>query len=1291
MWRAHRRPFIAAGVIKFIHDAVMFTGPFLLELLLKHVQSGGGSAWTGFAIACALALSAVIETLTVNVYFHILFRICLHLKTELIDVVYRKSLRMSIGAKNLMGSGAVANLQSNDAAKLWSLPQYLHMVWSGPLQILAVMALLVRIIHWGPALVGLGVTLALIPLSALVARALARVRKRILALTDARVKLCGEVITGIKAIKLYAWEGPYRERIQELRERELKEIRTSAVIGTWNTILWQGGPILISMAAFGSYALWGYQLTAAVAFPALALFNLLRFPVMMFPTQLQNLVNAKVALDRVQKFIDMDEMKQEGEGNTRGVGGDAGSSNAVDVIAIRGDARFSWSPQPSTSPNNAVQEHEQGNEEVEQKIILYDINLRIRSGGQLVMVIGSVGAGKSSLLAAILGEMVCIPNTASVNVQGTIAYTQQDPWIQNASLKENILLGTPYEASRYNQVISACALLPDLAVLPAGDATEIGEKGVNLSGGQKHRVALARACYADADVYLLDDPLSAVDVHVGRHVFDHCVLGVLSQKTRVLVTHQLQYLSRADVVVVMQGGRIVEQGSFEALMQKGVDLHQYAVVQNSTGNSGPDGTDDIIDEDASSTSSTISVDKDEEGNGLLLPSPRSTNNLLMMDDSAKNLTYIDDPSDHAADTTTATETTTTNANDDDAPSSSLLPPQQQQQKHHHHHHHKKPTNDDDPTHGGAQLTKAEERAVGRVSRHIYLAYFLAWGPLLLVPSTVLGLAITERGMQAGQNWWLSIWSEAMSVPMPATPTPTEYYLKIYFIIGMASLCFQIVRAIILVLGSINAARGLHRSLLHTVLRLPMSFFDSQPTGRLLNRFTRDTEAVDTAIQSSVSSFLNCAVSVLWSLVVVVAVSPAIAATLVPLSLAYWVIQKRYIATSRELKRLDSLALSPIFSHFTETLAGLMTVRAFRAQRRFIARDAVLLNESNRCYWPAQCVNRWLSVRLELLGIAVVFGTAVVVTCVMPVSAGLAGLALTSALNLTGLMNWMVRQTTELEVSMNSVERMVEYEETQQPEAPEIVEAHRPLPAWPHRGAITVHQLYVKYRPDLDPVLRGVSFAVKPQEKVGVVGRTGSGKSSLMLALYRIVEPYAGRIVIDGIDVQSIGLYDLRSRLALVPQDPVIFSGTVRSNLDPFGEYDAHTSLPNSGICSADKVDGTTLLWHALDRTGLGPTIRALPGQLDAPIAEGGSNFSAGQRQLLCMARALLRKSRILILDEATSSIDSASDAVVQHTIATAFADSTVLTIAHRLHTIIASDRILVLGGGRSRSTGNLGS
>jgi ATP-binding cassette, subfamily C (CFTR/MRP), member 1 len=1272
----HKRLFILAGVIKLMHDIVMFTSPLILEQVLNHLQhqeDGGRSGWTGMGLVLALAAASLLETVSVNIYFHILFRISMHLKVGLADALFRKSLKISAGARARLGTGTIVNLQSNDASKLWSIPQYLHMIWSAPFQILVVMAMLVRVITPLPALAGLAVTLLLIPASTMVGKKLARIRKNVVQCTDIRVKACTEIILGIKAIKLYAWEEAYKQRILDLRAKELKEIKLSSLLSTLNNMVFGGGPILISMAAFLTYGMLGHPLTAAVAFPALSLFNLLRFPVMMLPSQITTLINGKVALDRLQNFLDADETRAPIFRSRSSTASLLSSEVAVQIK----NGTYAWDTDAGSDP------------------ILHDIQLQVHSG-KLVIVVGSVGAGKSSLLSALLQEMVPLRGDTETTITGSVSYCQQEPWIQNDTIKGNILMGsTFFDADRYNAAIQAAALPPDLASLPAGDATEIGEKGVNLSGGQRHRVALARAAYAGADVVLLDDPLSAVDAHVGRHLFEKCIKGVMAGSTRILVTHQLQYLPAADQVVILNEGRIVDRGSYSELVGRGVDFHQFEIESNEgeaegegsddgmcdgkgeekhtergrgadNGENMPVSLDDSAREDISknptttrgSSRRTTDTNNNNNNNVDTGRKKKEGDNLLIELDDLQEVSLLDDYNNKyqqdvcvAAETGGATVVNGTNA---------------------HIHGDKKEKSNTvaDGMDDNGKLTVKEERAVGRVDKRVYRRYFASWGPAFWVPTLVIALAAGERGLQSGQHFWLSIWSTATEKVQLIEPggEVSHVYMWTYFLLGLVSLVLQAGKAVVVVLGSITAAKRLHASLLDTVLGLPMSFFDSQPTGRLLNRFTKDTEAVDVQLSSSVNSFLNCAVSVLWSLIVIILVSPGVLLALIPLSLSYAWIQSRYISTSRELKRLDSLALSPIFGIFGETLSGLATVRAFKKQDAFLLRNAHLLNESNRAWWPAQCVNRWLSVRLELLGTGVVFGTAIFVVALMPASsAGLAGLALTSALNLTGLLNWGVRMTTELEVNMNSTERMMEYE-VQQTEAPAVIPERRPLPGWPSQGAIQVDHLVVKYRPSLPPVLKDVSFSIKPMEKIGIVGRTGSGKSTLMLALYRIIEPTSGRIIIDGIDVASIGLADLRSRLALVPQDPVIFSGTVRSNLDPFEEHTAASG-------------GDSKIWDALERAGLADTVRSFPLGLSAKIEEGGSNLSVGQRQLLCMARALLRSAKVLVLDEATSNVDTASDALIQKTIATSFSDRTVLTIAHRLHTIMDSDRVLVLARG----------
>lgn len=968
LWRTHRKKFIGAGFIKLFHDCFMFSNPLILEALLKHLSREGSSRVVGILLALALAASSVVQTLAINRYFHLVFRICAQVKTQLIGTLYGKALRIDSTAKGEMGVGAIVNLQSNDASKLYKLPQYLHMLWSAPFQILMVMAMLIRVLHLVPSLVGLAVTVALIPLSSLVARALGRIRKRIVKLTDARVKLSSEVILGIKAIKLYAWEEAYNERILELRRKELAAIRAAALVGLWNSMLWLGGPIVISMAAFFTFTWLGYELEASVAFPALSLFNLLRFPVMMFPTQLENIINARVAMGRIQLFMEKDEMKAQPPRSANDRGTDEVTRGG---IVIRGS--FGW-----------------GGEEV----ISLDTKV---DPGKLVMVIGEVGSGKSSVLQAILGEMRWRGRPAVINVDGTVAYTQQDPWIQNMSLRDNILLGSHYDPEKYQRVVRACALEPDLGILPAGDLTEIGEKGVNLSGGQRHRVALARACYQDADIYLLDDPLSAVDAHVGRHLMDGCITGLLRGKTIVLVTHQLQYLQQSSAIIVMKDGRMIEYDTYENLQAKGIDFHQFEV----------ESADEKVLDDVN-----MPIDDDEE-RVRAAPSHKACQSTGDFDLSKDHGINVNEYAADLSDDELTNDDVTDNGRHSVEQSDSLLKPNEQTSNEGY-----------DPKTKGKNITKAEERAVGQVERRVYLKYFSVWRtrwlPGLSLPLLVLALAFMEKGLQSGQGWWLSVWSTAVETARGAEEQEGDawYYMKWYFAIGIVSLVIQIARQVALVLGALVAASNLQRSLLETVLRLPMSFFDSQPTGRLLNRFTKDIEAVDTSLQSSLSSFLSCSVSVMWSLVVVVVVSPATAVAFFPITFAYAKIQKMYVSTSRELKRLDSLAMSPIFSIFSETLLGLATVRAFRVENTFRSKAACFLEESNRCYWPIQCVNRWLSIRLELTGAFIVLSSAVVVAGLLPSSPGLAGLAISSALSLTGLLSWMVRQTAELEVNMN---------------------------------------------------------------------------------------------------------------------------------------------------------------------------------------------------------------------------------------------------------------------------------
>jgi len=561
-----------------------------------------------------------------------------------------------------------------------------------------------------------------------------------------------------------------------------------------------------------------------------------------------------------------------------------------------------------------------------------------------------------------------------------------------------------------------------------------------------------------------------------------------------------------------------------------------------------------------------------------------------------------------------------------------------------------------------EIVKAEERARGRIKTEVYSAYLWAWGPMLLLPISLILFALMERGLQVGQSAWLAVWSEGTR--KDGSWEAVRWYLGVYAVLGLGSLILQASKAVFLVKGTINSSREMHDRFLSKVLRLPMSFFESQPTGRLLNRFAKDTESVDTSIASTLNSFISCVVTVIGSVLVILVVTPAVTFFLAPLMYLYYSIQTVFISTNRELKRLDRLGNSPIFGNFAESLRGVATIRAFGLQDNFEKMNSGLLDSSNQAYWPLVSSNRWLSVRLEFVGNTIVFSTAMCVAILSFRGAGMAGLAITSALNLTGLMSWLVRMSTELEVNMNSVERLLEYD-SQPTEAEMVIESSRPSSSWPSNGEIQFRDLYVRYREELDPVLKGLDFTVRGQEKVGICGRTGCGKSTLMITLYRLIEPCGGSILIDGVDTGTLGLYDLRSRLALVPQEPVLFTGTVRDNLDPF-----------------KAAENDAVLWQALQQSGMKEFISSMSNGLDSDITEGGGNLSVGQRQLLCMARALVRGSKILLLDEATSNVDNKTDKIIQETIRTAFKDCTVLTIAHRIHTIMDCDRILVLNSGK---------
>lgn len=815
--------------------------------------------------------------------------------------------------------------------------------------------------------------------------------------------------------------------------------------------------------------------------------------------------------------------------------------------------------------------------------------------GSLVAVVGHVGSGKSSLLSALLGEMDKLEGT--VAVKGSVAYVPQQAWIQNATLKDNIMFGQERRQTWYQRVVEACALEPDLEILPAGDETEIGEKGVNLSGGQKQRVSLARAVYCDRAVYLLDDPLSAVDAHVGKHIFEQVVgpQGLLKDKTRVLVTHGLSYLPQTDLILVMVEGEITEMGSYQHLMATEGAFAEFQRTYAAVDHPADDETVPKSGSKASENGSTAAL--------VGSPVVGSVSKLCQKNEEDK------------------------------------VPGEKAKQ--------------------AGKLTEADKASTGLVKLSVFGSYLKAIGVTLSCVSLLLFL--TQNLMSLFSNYWLSLWTDD---PVVNGTQPNRLMrLGVYGALGLFQGVSVFGYSLSTSIGGILASRCLHQSMLYDVLRSPISFFERTPSGNLVNRFAKEMDTIDTVLPSIIKMFMGSMFNVMGSCVIILIATPLVAIIIPVLGLLYFFVQRFYVASSRQLKRLESVSRSPIYTHFNESLLGTSVIRAFGEQERFIRESDQRVDHNQKAYYPSIVANRWLAVRLEFVGNCIVsFAALFAVIARESLSPGIMGLSISYALQLTASLTWLVRMSSEVETNIVAVERVKEYSDTEK----EAAWKHEPSslpPGWPTNGCIDIRGLGLRYRHDLDLAIRNITIKIDQGEKVGIVGRTGAGKSSLTLALFRIIEASEGQIFIDGVDIAQLGLHELRSRITIIPQDPVLFSGSLRMNLDPFESF------------SDEEV------WRSLEYSHLKSFVSGLPNKLSHECSEGGENLSVGQRQLLCLARALLRKTKILVLDEATAAVDMETDNLIQSTIRSQFEDCTVLTIAHRLNTVMDYTRVLVLDKG----------
>ncbi|PPR03716.1 hypothetical protein CVT24_007391 [Panaeolus cyanescens] len=1204
-----------AGFLKLISDSLKTTTPLVTKIFLTWLTesyiyfrlsdqerlAAAAQGLTkprgiGYGIGLAIALFVMQESasLMTNHYMQVSMTTGLTIRTAIIGSIFRKSLRISGRARVNHSVGQITTMISTDATRLDRFSAFAHNLWVSPIQLAIGIGLLINNLGVS-ALVGLGVLLLGFPIQFVLVKVMFTQRKKGVQYTDKRVRLATEVLQGIRLIKYYAWESFYTQEIGGFRTKEIQTLKKMAVARSILFALITFIPMLASILSFITYALTGHDLNIAIIFSSLQLLNGIRFPLAFLPFVLSSLSDALVALGRIGAFLTAEDIP------------DAYPIDQTSPVALQVDADFVWETvgKPGNEPTGKggkggpgaksagkrdakksknkpvlpstgddVQEGEE-KKETEKPFELKDLKFIVPKGS-FVGIVGRVGSGKSSVLQALVGEMR--KTRGHVKFGGSVSYAPQVPWIRNATLRDNVLFGQPDDEDRFREIIKTCSLEHDLEVLPNGEDTEIGEKGINLSGGQKARVSLARAAYSNSEIVLMDDPLSAVDAYVGKAILENCILsGPLAKKTRILVTHALHVLDKTDYIYVMDNGVIIEQGTYEDLIANSVVFSRLIAEYGSLEEESENG-------DAEPGSRRKKQDAvDAEGGG--------------------------------------------------------------------------------PKKADAQLMQTEERNTGAVEWNVYGRYLKYGGGLFWAP-IILGLLTLAQGAQVGNSLFLGFWT-AGSVP----GFRQGDYMAVYAALGAAQAVLVFAVTMAFTFASLIASLNLFKAALNGVLRSPTAFFDTTPMGRILSRLSKDQDTLDAELVMTLFPALNSFSSVIGTAALVFYTFPYLGIIFLPMGILYYMISVYYRHSSVETKRMDSVLRSVLYASFSEALTGLATIRAYREQDRSIKAAEHGLDLENRAYYMTISIQRWLAVRLDLFGNILILGIGLFASGFRnSVNPAKIGVVLTYTLGITQTFSDMVSQFAQNEQNMNAVERILHYSEL--PHEGDDKSPDTPAPSWPDKGQITFSDVELAYREGLPLVLKGVSFRVNPSEKVGIIGRTGAGKSSLMQALFRMVELHSGKIEIDDQDIRRISLDDLRKRLALVPQDSTLFLGTLRDNLDPLRTR-----------TDAELIDLLQRAW-LLPKNGHSDPVAEAKFNLDATVGDEGSNYSAGEKQLLALCRALVKNSKIIVLDEATSNVDVETDAKIQRTIQTEFASSTLLCIAHRLNTIAYYDRVLVMDQGK---------
>lgn len=1171
LWHATKDKVGVALVMYALSATLTLFQPLVIKSILESIdgESNMFGISSGYGLAVLLGASAFCGATFINLGQFMTARAGLNARMIVINSVYQKILRLSATARRTMNSGEVVTLAGVDSERV--LEAYSIGLWCliSPTMLVAVCIL----IGWQMGVwvaIGVAITSVIIMYGAFVtSKYIGIFRRRISKISANRVKLTNEVLQGIRVIKFYAWEDSINETIRQIREEEVALMRKYNYLRLSNAVLMYLAPTFLNLVCFVIYVLLGNTLDVATAFVILALTNACKMAFSIFANASVAVSEAMTSTKRFSDFLVSGEVEDSEAANE----GNRITTEVVAPIISLENADFRWVETGATPT-------------------LSGINLTIQPG-TLTIIVGSVGSGKSSLINAILGEMQQVAGIR--NVHGSFAYSSQQAWIQNQTVRDNILFGAPYDETRYNQVVNACQLLPDFEMLEQGDQTEIGERGINLSGGQKARVSIARAMYRaeNFDFVVLDDPLSALDVHVANAVFSLGLEGIAKDKTRILVLNShYHFLQYADRIIVMKDGQIAGDGKLGDLQG---DFPFLAMSPRRK-----KGTDDEYSTDEDST-----------------------------DDSGK-------------------ETTTEASNDEEKKPKRVKSKKEVK------------VNQDSKPKG---LIVQEDRMTGSVSLQTYISYFSksGWNGIVVLTTIFFLFAVAQVALFFS-DWFLSRWSKG------AFSLSQDTSLGIYVAIVIAAFLLVSIRCVYYMLVCMRCSENLHLRYIRKVLGAPVTtFFDVTPVGRILNRFSRDLDQVDNPmpyfslwmvmyIFQMASAFIVCAAADPWVLILYLPVGYGLIFTI-----------RVYQATAREVKRLDSVTRSPFLNLVSETISGIETIRSYRMTQYFSEKSEQLLNHNAKFYFVFQSSGRWFAMRTDWFISLIICAVAILaIATKASLGAAVAGLGLTYAAQLTSSFQRMTSLITQVENIMTCYERISHYDGLpEEGYSRESINSSTLEPAWPRTGAVVFENVTMRYREELPAVLKSVSFQISSGEKVGICGRTGSGKSSLMSVLFRVVECAGGRVLIDGVDISTITLNQLRTKLTIIPQDPMLFSGSLRMNLDPF----------------AQKSDEE--VYAVLRKVHLSDAVSTWGRGLDYEIAEKGDNLSVGQRQLVCIARALVRDSKVIVMDEATANVDKESDRLIQQTVQESFGggDQTVLCIAHRLETIMDSDKILVLDAG----------